>query len=35
MQNMKIYVKVDELYKIALLMEHGGIMVSSSQILLT
>jgi hypothetical protein len=30
MQNMKIYVKVDELYKIALLMEHGGILVSAS-----
>lgn len=35
MQNMKINEKVNELYKMALLMEHGGLMISPSQILLT
>lgn len=35
MQSMKINQKVNQLYKMALLMEHGGLMISSSQILLT
>lgn len=34
MQNMRISQKVNELLKIALLMEHGGILISVSEILL-
>lgn len=34
MQNIRVDQKVNELLKIALLMEHGGIMVSLSEILL-
>ena len=35
MQNMRIEQKVNELLKVALLMEHGGILVSASELLLT
>jgi len=35
MQNMRIDQKVNELLKVALLMEHGGVLVSPSELLLT